>query len=105
MLSPPESRGGGRFRCNLYAVNTCDCGRKRQTKIVGGQETLINEYPSMAAIVSRSTRELYCGATIISRYHVLTAAHCINSGGRNASNLLLLVGEHDRSTGWFLFLF
>lgn len=53
----------------------------------------------MGAIVSRVTRELYCGATVINEYHALTAAHCVNSNNRNASQILLLVGDHDYTTG------
>lgn len=58
----------------------------------------MNEFPSMAAVVSRNSGELYCGATIISDYYALTAAHCVNVGGRNASQILLLVGDHDYTT-------
>jgi hypothetical protein len=31
---------------------------------VGGSETKINEYPSMAGVVDASERRIYCGATI-----------------------------------------
>lgn len=32
--------------------------------LVGGSETQINEYPSMAGIVDSKERRVYCGATI-----------------------------------------
>lgn len=49
----------------------------------------------MAAIVSKTDGRLYCGATIIDEYYALTAAHCVNTNGRYASDIELLVGEHD----------
>lgn len=49
----------------------------------------------MAAIVSKSKGQLFCGASIIDANYALTAAHCINSPGRYASDIELLVGEHD----------
>lgn len=52
----------------------------------------------MAAIVSKADGQLYCGATIIDENYALTAAHCVNSPGRYAENIVLLVGEHDYRT-------
>lgn len=64
-------------------------------RIVGGTETGINEFPSMAAIVSKSSRQIFCGASIIDANYALTAAHCVNAPGRNPADVELLVGEHD----------
>lgn len=58
-------------------------------------ETAINEFPSMAALISKRDGQIKCGATIIDQYYALTAAHCVNSPGMFAENLELLVGEHD----------
>lgn len=49
----------------------------------------------MAAIVRKSDGQILCGATIIDERYALTAAHCINTPGKYASDLELLVGEHD----------
>ncbi|GLH11370.1 Venom serine protease 34 [Gryllus bimaculatus] len=88
---------GGRFLCNITAVrsNTCLCGMKKQSRIVGGQETGVNEFPFMAGLVDSSLRKVYCGATIISNRYALTAAHC--TVGRNVAQVGLLVGDHDVS--------
>lgn len=60
-------------------------------------ETGVNEYPSMSALIDLPNRNLYCGSTIISNRYALTAAHCVIN--RVATNLGLLVGDHDISTG------
>lgn len=52
LLSPPQSQGGS-YRCELYALKGCDCGRKKKSRIVGGTETIINEFPSMAGRYSQ----------------------------------------------------
>lgn len=54
-----------------------------------------SEFPSMAALISKRDGKIQCGATIIDQYYALTAAHCINSPGKYADNIELLVGEHD----------
>lgn len=82
----------------MYASQGCDCGRKKQTRIVGGTETAINEYPGMAALISKANREVLCGATIIDANYALTAAHCVNIPNRYADDMYLLVGEHDYTT-------
>nr|CAI5866305.1 unnamed protein product [Callosobruchus analis] len=72
--------GGGKFVCALTTIwdddggsttpapNICDCGWKQGVRIVGGEETGVNEFPSMAGILdaTSSSAGVYCGGTIIS---------------------------------------
>jgi secreted trypsin-like serine protease len=52
------------------------CGVPNQKlRIVGGNITTPNEFPWVVALQRRS--KFYCGATLITRQHLLTAAHCM----------------------------
>lgn len=55
---------GSRFHCGITAViDTCSCGKQNAGKIVGGNETATNEYPSMAGLTD-GKEGIVCGATI-----------------------------------------
>lgn len=62
-------------------------------RIVGGQETQINQYPWMGLM--RYGGRFYCGCSLINDRYVLTAAHCVH--GFNAQRISILLLEHDRS--------
>ncbi|XP_014477136.1 PREDICTED: venom serine protease-like [Dinoponera quadriceps] len=97
---------GGRFLCQMqtekpFDENNCQCGwenpAKIKTRIVGGEETGVNEYPMIAGLVDSGKRELFCGATIISENYVVTAAHCVEE--KNLSKIGVIIGDHDITTG------
>merc|ERR1719336_3725914 len=76
--------------------SSCSCGQvNRGTRIVGGQETEVNEYPWQVGLVSSSGRSPWCGGSLISNQHILTAAHC--TAGGSTSSIRVLLGEHDTS--------
>lgn len=109
-LFSPSKSTGGQFFCSVTSIKdessplsrstaeplaSCDCGWKPLTRIVGGVESGINEYPFMAALIFQG--KLWCGANIISDRYVLTAGHCVLR--RNPADFFVLVGDHNLSTG------
>ncbi|CAK9795048.1 Venom serine protease 34 [Anthophora quadrimaculata] len=103
VLQVPVWSSGGRFLCEARAVprpqdtENCRCGWKNPTRIVGGTDTGVNEFPMMAGVVDSINRNVFCGCTIVSIRYVVTAGHCIQ--GKNVNQLGVLVGDHDLSTG------
>uniref|UniRef100_A0A7G3AWM0 Putative trypsin-like serine protease n=1 Tax=Lutzomyia longipalpis TaxID=7200 RepID=A0A7G3AWM0_LUTLO len=97
LFAQPTSPGG-RFYCTIQAVfNSCNCGRRKSTRIVGGQNAAVNEFPMVAALVDLTTRDLFCGATLISNRKAITAQHCLLN--QSPGNVALLVGDYDITTG------
>lgn len=99
---------GGIFSCDISTeeirvigpnrTENCECGWSYSTRIVGGTEAGINEFPSMALTLYVPKKIQWCGATIIARTVALTAGHCFINDV-NPMNYGLLVGEHDTTTG------
>ncbi|XP_054265999.1 trypsin-1-like [Macrosteles quadrilineatus] len=76
--------------------NSCDCvcgqyGRKM--RIVGGEEAESHEFPWIVLLSYRD--KFYCGGTLITSKHVLTAAHCTQQIRKE--HVKVTVGEHNRS--------
>lgn len=64
-LQSTSNSRGGRVRCFFSAVpNNCACGTRNRPRIVGGTQTLVNEYPMMAGLIDTNDRAIICGATI-----------------------------------------
>merc|ERR1719228_1762821 len=73
----------------------CSCGIAKGTRIVGGVDTEVNEYPWQVALVSYGSTWIFCGGSLISDIWVMTAAHCTQ--GKLPSYIQIILGEHDQS--------
>jgi len=73
--------------------SSCQCGIANSNKIVGGEEAVENEFPWQVGLTRTFSKTPFCGGTLISDRHVLTAAHC--TAGQTADKIKVLVGEHN----------
>ena len=55
----------------------------------------MHKYPWMVALLDPGQNTVWCGGSLVSSQHVLTAAHCTH--GHTAASIEVLVGEHDTS--------
>lgn len=78
----------------LFFYLRLGCGIvNKQNRIVGGQETEVNQYPWMALLTYGN--RFYCGASLINDRYVMTAAHCVSGFNKDRIGVTLL--EHDRT--------
>lgn len=79
-----------------YPLNEPNCGILHETRIVGGEESNPDDYLWMVAIIkSRPSSDVkpFCGGSLISRRHILTAAHCLE--GLAPRDVLVRLGSYD----------
>jgi len=82
--------GGGGTTVTEPPLTNCRCGR--ENRIVGGDNTLKNEYPWQVGLLGSSFPGTpFCGGSLISDKDVLTAAHCTVGGGAR----YVVLGEHN----------
>jgi len=75
------------------------CGRSQITnrfsRIMGGQDAAPHSYPWMVSLAKRSLNNLHlCGGVLLTRRHVLTAAHCMEDF-KGVSDMNILAGIHS----------
>jgi len=86
------------------ASGSCKCGIKKTSRIVGGSETEVNEYPWIAAFDFNGvdgTSPGGCAASLVANNWAVTASHCFyNTDGVltvTKDTMSLVLGVHDRT--------
>lgn len=59
-------------------------------RIVNGNETYVYEYPFLVYLAFRGTNEVFCAGSIVNRWAVLTAAHCVE--GQDPIEIIAVAG-------------
>ncbi|XP_011505734.1 PREDICTED: chymotrypsin-2-like [Ceratosolen solmsi marchali] len=67
----------------------------RNSRILGGEDADIRHFPYLASLRHLNTGVHRCGGSIISKSHLLTAAHCFTD--IEFSNMIVYVGTHNSS--------
>jgi len=84
-------------------ASSCQCGVEGNRRIVGGEESMSGKYPWIVSLNFGSTDGASpggCGATLIARNWVVTAAHCVKEGETLSTkeDLSVVLGEFDLSS-------
>lgn len=84
-------------------ANTNHCGLRANFRgtIVGGKTSIRNEWPWLAGLVQITSGIFFCGGSLVSEYHVLTAAHCLQNKQEvvplQADEVVVHLGRHNFS--------
>lgn len=74
------------------AYSGCRCGvAQRSSRIVGGAETEVGEYPWQVGLYTTRLQTPYCGGSLVNNLYVVTAADCVDDG----AEFQIILGEHD----------
>ena len=79
------------YSCNRAAECGCSKNNAVLTKIVGGESAIESSW-AWAASLQKLTAGHFCGGTIVSASHILTAAHCVTDALDIVRNVKVVVG-------------
>ncbi|ERE90205.1 serine protease 55 [Cricetulus griseus] len=71
-------------------------GKIRYSRIIGGQEAEVGEFPWQVSIQEKGHH--FCGGSIISEWWILTVAHCFYSDEISPLDLIVIAGSSDLTT-------
>uniref|UniRef100_A0AB38ZEP6 Venom S1 protease 33 n=1 Tax=Oncocephalus sp. TaxID=2944721 RepID=A0AB38ZEP6_9HEMI len=92
-----DSSEFGQRYINGPKKTTCDCGwsNKEIRRILFGKDTGKHEFPWSVSLQRKSSNSHFCGGSIITPYHIISAAHCTND--KVAEKIYVVYGSNNRS--------
>jgi len=87
----PNTPQPGSWKCGIP---------NRVSRIVGGVETTVNEYPWQAGLIYKGSGKIssFCGGSVISSKYIVTAAHCTEAIEKYSISYEVLLGGHCLSS-------
>ncbi|XP_052047175.1 serine protease 55 [Apodemus sylvaticus] len=83
----------GLFECGVRPLYD---SRTRYSRIIGGQEAEVGEFPWQVSI--QESKHHFCGGSILSEWWILTVAHCFYAQELSPIELRVRVGTNDLTT-------
>lgn len=67
----------------------------RPQRIINGQEVFVYDYPYLVYFEIATTNQILCGGTIVNRWSILTAGHCVFQ--RQLDEIIVIAGYNKES--------
>ncbi|XP_071488620.1 uncharacterized protein [Diadema antillarum] len=84
---------------DVHSNSAFQCGYPRvRGKVVGGKVSNEGQSPWTALLWNTVHNEAFCGAVLLNRRWVVTAAHCFSLSGLSKDDFEIRLGEHDTQT-------
>ncbi|XP_075984579.1 venom protease-like [Anticarsia gemmatalis] len=90
--APQEEQNEAAMKVIRAENRGCGLSTRQQSRVLGAAQANPRDWPWMASVTPEGF-EQYCGGTLITDRHVLTAAHCTRRW--KAEELLVRLGEYD----------
>lgn len=66
---------------------------KLKGRIIGGQDSIKGQFPYYVSLFDSSNSNRFCGGSIISEFHILSAAHCFHYPGQRRPDLKNIIAS------------
>lgn len=65
---------------------------KIQPRITNGQDAVVGQFPYVASLRVKATGIGFCGGTIITQWHVVSAGHCVANRNASVNDIVIVIG-------------